>query len=237
MSRGTVLTAIRQYTYLAVRLVRMTYLLMKVLTVSSYKGGVGKSACAIHLASFFSERGKTLLIDSDPNRTSLKRSERGKGQLSFEVVDERESFKVIAGRDYLLIDTPARPHTDDLKSLAKGCDLLIIPTTPDIDSLEPMLQTAHDLPAGVQYRCLLNICPPPPHKDAQQMRRDLQAAGLPLFHTSIRRSVSFSKAAFLGCTVRELKGRNRLPWLDYEQLGREILELWNQPESSMTSTA
>jgi chromosome partitioning protein len=44
---------------------------MKILTVTGYKGGVGKSVTAVHLATFFSELGKTVLVDGDPNRTGV----------------------------------------------------------------------------------------------------------------------------------------------------------------------
>lgn len=43
---------------------------------------------------------------------------------------------------FVVIDTPARPDFDDLKELSKGCDLLILPTKPDIVSLEPRRGTA-----------------------------------------------------------------------------------------------
>jgi chromosome partitioning protein len=35
-------------------------------------------------------------------------------------------MKAIAGKDYVIIDTPARPDSDELKELAEGCDLLIL---------------------------------------------------------------------------------------------------------------
>ena len=110
---------------------------MKIITVTGYKGGIGKSTTAIHLATYFSERGRTVLVDGDPNRTSINWGERG--SLPFEVADERRAMKTIVGADFIVIDTPARPHSDDLKELSSGCDLLILPTIPDILSLQPML--------------------------------------------------------------------------------------------------
>ena len=125
---------------------------MKILTVTGYKGGISKSTTAIHIATFFSDIGKTILVDSDPNRTALAWSSRG--SLPFTVADERQAMKLISGNDFVVIDTPARPDSTDLKELAKGCDLLILPTIPDVVSLEPMLKTASDL-GTTNYRALL----------------------------------------------------------------------------------
>ena len=158
---------------------------MKIITVTGYKGGVAKSSTAIHLATFFSDRGKTILIDGDPNRTAISWSHRGK--LPFTVADERQAMKLISGNDFVVIDTPARPNSDDLKELAKGCDLLILPTTPDIVSLEPMLQTASDL-GEAHYRALLAIVPPAPSKEGTSMRKDLVDNGVPVFKAD-RKSV------------------------------------------------
>ena len=44
---------------------------MKLITITGYKSGYGKSTTAIHLATYFSDRGKTLLINSDQNRTAV----------------------------------------------------------------------------------------------------------------------------------------------------------------------
>lgn len=198
---------------------------MKIITTTGYKGGTGKSTTAIHLAAFFSDRGKTILVDGDPNRTAIAWSKRG--SLPFTVVDDRQAMRMISGSDFVIIDTPARPHSDDLQELAKGCDLLILPTLPDVVSLEPMLDTARAL-GEANYRALITLVPPPPNREAFLMQSDLRLNGIPVFEAMIRRSVGFQKAAFEGVPIRDLKdSRSRVAWNDYLALGKEIVEVLN----------
>jgi chromosome partitioning protein len=196
---------------------------MKIVTVTGYKGGVAKSTTSVHIATYFSDKGKTILVDSDPNRTALAWSQRG--NLPFTVADERQAMKMIAGNDFVVIDTPARPDSSDLKELAKGCDLLVLPTIPDVVSLEPMLKTASDL-GDANYRALLAIVPPSPSKEGVAMRQELIDNGIPVFKSMIRRSAGFQKAALEGVPIRDVSDtRSRVAWLDYQALGKEIMEV------------
>lgn len=198
---------------------------MKIITVTGYKGGVGKSTTAIHLATFFSEFGKTLLVDGDLNKTSLAWAARG--EFPFEVVNQHKAMKAISGKDYVVIDTPARPDSDELADLADGCDLLILPTTPDVVSLDPMMQTARDLDEKVFYRVLITIVPPYPNKEGETMKQELQKADVPVFDTLIRRTTGYQQAAMKGVPIRDLKsGDLRKAWQDYKSLGKEIQEIW-----------
>ena len=177
---------------------------------------------AIHLATFLSSFGDVVLVDGDPNRTAIAWSERG--QLPFLVVDERKAMKAVQGKDFVVVDTPARPDSSDLKELASGADLLILPTLPDVVSLEPMLQTASDL-EDASYMALLTIVPPKPSKKGEVMRDELRNNGVPVFNSMIRRAAGFQKAALAGVPINQLSGRDRLGWLDYEALGNEVLEV------------
>jgi chromosome partitioning protein len=201
---------------------------MKILTVASYKGGVGKSTTAIHLATYFSDQFKVLLIDGDVNRSCIEWSERGK--LPFTVADERKAVRLIPEHELIVIDTAARPRTDDLKELAEEADLLVLPTIPDVLSMTPMLQTAEALKGiseKVQYRALITANPPSPSTDGKVLRDELRDDGVPVFETMIRRSLGFGKAALEGIPLRDLKRtKQRLAWIDYEKLGQEIEAIW-----------
>lgn len=198
---------------------------MTIITVTGYKGGIGKSTTAFHLAAYFSDLGKTVLIDGDPNRTAIKWAGRNEEPLPFAVADERQAMKTIPGMDYVIIDTPARPNSDDLKELAKGCNLLILPTSPDVVSLEPMLETARDV-GGAKFRALITIVPPHPSREGELMRDDLSEGGIPVFKAMIRRTVGFAKAAMAGRPIRDVEdARARAAWGDYKALGDEIVEM------------
>ncbi len=204
---------------------------MTIITVTGYKGGIGKSTTAIHLATYFSERGSTVMVDGDPNHTAISWDERGDG-LPFTVVDQRQAMRVVSGTEFIVIDTPARPASDDLKELAKGCDLLILPTSPDIISLEPMLQTAKVL-GGANYRALITVVPPKPSREGELMQADLREGGVPVFNALIRRTVGFAKAALQGRPIRDIDdSRAQAAWEDYKALGDEVMILTGQAKSN-----
>ncbi len=102
--------------------------------------------------------------------------------------------------------------------------MLIVPTTPDILSIDATLETVEMLKALKcdRYRILLTIIPPAPRKTGEQAREAL--AELPLFKQSIRQFAVYEKAALEGVLVHQVKDRNaRNAWRDFDSLGKEIL--------------
>ncbi len=196
-----------------------------IVTVASFKGGVGKTTTSIHLAAYLQQRAPTLLVDGDPNRSCLDWAKKGK--LDFRVVDERQAVKAVRDFKHVVIDTQARPADEDLQTLIEGCDLLIIPTTPDALTLQTLLKMLVVLKSvrSNAYKILLTITPPVPSRDADEAREQLLEVGLPLFAGQIRRYTAYKKAALEGITVAETHDpKAKAAWQDYLAVGKEILK-------------
>lgn len=195
-----------------------------ILTVTAFKGGVGKTTTAVHLAAYLNQKAPTILIDGDLNRSAMLWASHGK--LSFPVVDEREGLKASRQYDHIVIDTPARPEAEEIKSLSRGCDLLLLPTTPDVlamGALNANIQTLRQLDVQ-NFKILITIVPPRPSTVGSEAKTYLERSGLPVLTNMITRLAVYPKAALEGVIVSEVKGDrySGIAWNDYKAVGGEI---------------
>jgi chromosome partitioning protein len=190
-----------------------------IITMASFKGGVGKSTSAVHLAAHLARSAKTLLVDGDPNRSVTRWASEGK--LPFTVVSEAQAAMHARHYEHIVIDTKARPDPEDLREIATGCHLLVLPCTPDPLSVDALLATVKALRGlgNDRFRVLLTIVPPRPNKDGAKAREALLEAGLPLFQAQIPRMINFQRCILDGETVYSP---------EYSDVGDEIEALVNQ---------
>jgi chromosome partitioning protein len=199
------------------------------ITIGQRKGGVAKTATAIHLATYLARRdgpGSTLLVDADPNLSACVwagQSEEGEPGLEFPVVALEDFRKLKDIPKHIVIDTRGGADQKEWAALAKSCDVLILPSKPEILDIAAAVETCELLDkAGCKnYKLLLTIVPSG-QKEEAEAREDLE--GYPVATQSIRRSTAIAKAAARGVAVDLSKhsygGR---VWLDYRKAFDELL--------------
>jgi chromosome partitioning protein len=200
-----------------------------IITIASFKGGVGKTMTALHLAQYLGKRrgsGNVVLLDGDPNRSALSWYERGQQRAAFSVLDGDQEP---SGFDHLIVDTPARTDPTELLPLAAASDLLIIPSEISIFSLEATIATLSTLSSlsDNKYRILLTMLPARGIKREVTARDALTEAGLLVFSAGIKDRAVYQDAALEGLPVGDLRGdAASAAWNDYQTLGKEIWKGW-----------
>ena len=119
---------------------------MRSIMVLNSKGGSGKSTVATNLASYYASQGKkTVLIDCDPQKSSMDwLNARSGGRLITGIDGSAGNYRVPRSAEYAIYDTPAAVYGKDLTALLRRAESIIIPVLPspiDMRAATPFIQT------------------------------------------------------------------------------------------------
>jgi len=173
------------------------------ITVCGQKGGVAKTCTSIHLASVWHSEGKKVcIVDADKNRSALAYASRG--NLPFPVFPVSSAAKASRSSEIVITDGQASSDQEELKHLAYGSDLVILPTTAKARSVELTVELANLLSnLKVNHAVAIVKVDFRQQKAAQQAKAALENFGLYVFDTFIPLLSAFDKAEASGNAVFE----------------------------------
>ncbi len=208
------------------------------ITVCGQKGGVAKTCTSIHLASVWHSEGKKVcIVDADKNRSALAYASRG--NLPFPVFPVSSAAKASRSSEIVITDGQASSDQEELKHLAYGSDLVILPTTAKARSVELTVELA-DLLSNLKVNHAVVIVKVDfrQQKAAQQAKAALENFGLYVFDTFIPLLSAFDKAEASGNAVFEAVDdlgrsdpRRMTGWSAYCSIASQIPCLISKPSS------
>lgn len=203
---------------------------VKTVVFASFKGGVGKTTCAIHVSVALSRRGyQVRLVDADPNASALnwyRQSIAQGNDLGVEVVHYLTSAIPSSAVNVVLFDLRGRPENEDLLSLATA-DLFILPISPSRLDLEATKETVNSLQrVGVSnYRVLRTRCPN--KHQSERVKQSLEFSRFPVFSSWIGELQAFRSSAERGTVCLNAPEPNRKQaWAQVEAVTSEVIEQW-----------
>ena len=208
------------------------------ITVCGQKGGVAKTCTSIHLASVWHSEGKKVcIVDADKNRSALAYSSRG--NLPFPVFPVSAAAKASRSSEIVITDGQASSDQEELKHLAYGSDLVILPTTAKARSVELTVELANLLSnLKVNHAVVIVKVDFRQQKAAQQAKAALENFGLYVFDTFIPLLSAFDKAEASGNAVFEAVDdlgrsdpRRMTGWSAYCSIASQIPCLISKPSS------
>ena len=180
---------------------------------------------------------KVCIVDADKNRSALAYASRG--NLPFPVFPVSSAAKASRSSEIVITDGQASSDQEELKHLAYGSDLVILPTTAKARSVELTVELANLLSnLKVNHAVVIVKVDFRQQKAAQQAKAALENFGLNVFDTFIPLLSAFDKAEASGNAVFEAVDdlgrsdpRRMTGWSAYCSIASQIPCLISKPSS------
>ena len=198
-----------------------------VISLTSFKGGVGKSTLAVNLAGALALNASTLLVDEDPIQSCYQWAKQN-GSLPMPVLLPEEVQKSdLSTSRYLLVDTEGRPKLEDLSELIRSSTWTLIPCGTsglEIDGTLRLIDALRNADAKLEKAKVVITKAPPVGTVGQQARDALREAGIPVANRVVRSYVAHQRAAELGVLVKDVPDpRASQAWADVLELAMEVV--------------
>ncbi len=211
-----------------------------IIGVLNQKGGVGKTTISLSVAHELTrknKKNKILVVDADPQQSSLSWSEVRESSPPFDVIGfakkslHRDLPSIALGYDFVVIDGPPRV-TELARSCIMASDVVIVPCTPSPYDIWASSETVNLIAESKVYKEKLKsafminrkIVNTAIGRDVTDALEDLKTQVL-ISHVCQR--VIFAESAASGMTVFDMEPEGKASQ-EIVNLTNEILNLFNQ---------
>jgi chromosome partitioning protein len=197
------------------------------ISLTSFKGGVGKSTLAVNLAGALALNGSTILVDEDPLQSCYQWAQHNERLPMPVLLPEEVNNSNLGVSRYLLVDTEGRPKREDLSELIRSSSWTLIPCGTSGLEINGTLRLINDLRSAdvaLEKVKVVITKAPPVGTVGQQARDALREAGIPVATSVVRSYVAHQKAAELGVLVKDVPDpRASQAWADVLELAMEVV--------------
>ena len=206
-----------------------------VFTIANQKGGSGKTTLSMNFAAGLAQRGRTLVIDADPQCSASQWSSLAANNKPFPVsvisvggnlTHEVDRFS--RDYDHIVIDCPPTLETETIKQAMMSADTILIPVLPSpIDlwasvrlakTIEQIKQLKPELKAFLVVNQL-----EPRSALSRAMQEALDEFDLPALKNGLRRRAIYRNVAIDGSSVYCAGKQGRAAVEELEQIIQETL--------------
>lgn len=204
--------------------------------VINQKGGAGKTTLAMNLAAGLVRRADTVVIDLDPQGSSLQWASTGGAPFPATVKqvngkwDLQSLAQTFRAYRHIVLDCP--PSLDSVASqqALRVCNVALIPVLPSpIDlwaslRLPQEIEEARKVNANLKAYLVLNQLEPKSALSAA-MHDALAEFGIPVLEAAIRRRAAYRSAALEGVSVYQMGSRGVHAAAEIEAIINEVIRI------------